>query len=310
MIRVLVFLFTGLMILSGCQQKPTKVTETSPAQISSKAEQSIIKLTDKTIILDARPPLEYDLFHIPRSISIQWQDFIKKDKLRPERNGLLDTDLNFHARRLARYGIGPDSDVVVVGNGLKGQGEEGRIAWTLFYMGVKNVKFSSIDTFSLPKLRNEIEGYKPHPIWDVNLDSSMLVDRKLFLSKSMRANDDKDRVYIFDVRTEKDYLRKGPSLVSKTAPDIGAINIPWTEFLNQFGEPSEKAILLLKELNINFESEIYIIDEDSVKSAAVAAALESLGFKKVRHFLGGYVYLMEDLEPKRTTHPRDKKSRR
>ena len=45
---------------------------------------------------------------------------------------------------LARAGIAPDSSVVVLGRGLQGEGEEGRIAWMLAYLGVPNIQFANI----------------------------------------------------------------------------------------------------------------------------------------------------------------------
>ena len=93
------------------------------------------------VYLDARPPFEYALGHLPNATLIRWQDYSQTQD--PHR-GALDPDLSLLARKLRFLGINPKRDVIILGEGTKGKGEEGRIGWMLAYLGVKKVKLENI----------------------------------------------------------------------------------------------------------------------------------------------------------------------
>jgi thiosulfate/3-mercaptopyruvate sulfurtransferase len=149
--------------LGGCATKPTVLTETSTRRFgAAPALMRPVLLDESTVILDARPAFEYSMARIPRSLNINWVDFSERD---PMSRGWPQKDSFAAARRLARMGIAPDSKVVVFGLGPDGQGEEGRVAWLLAYLGVENVQFarfgavkSRVTTEALPEMaRSEFE---------------------------------------------------------------------------------------------------------------------------------------------------------
>ena len=63
------------------------------------------------------------------------------------KNTFLARDLFKVTRRLALLGISPNKKIVVVGNGAKGEGEEGRLAWTLLYLGIPHVQVVGLEHF-------------------------------------------------------------------------------------------------------------------------------------------------------------------
>jgi 3-mercaptopyruvate sulfurtransferase SseA len=149
--------------LVGCVTKPTTVTETSTRGFgAAPALMRPVLLDESTVILDARPAFEYSMARIPRSLNINWVDFSERD---PMSRGWPQKDSFAAARRLARMGISPDSKVVVFGLGPDGQGEEGRVAWLLAYLGVENVQFarfgavkSRVTTEAIPEMaRSDFE---------------------------------------------------------------------------------------------------------------------------------------------------------
>jgi thiosulfate/3-mercaptopyruvate sulfurtransferase len=160
-------LLAALVIVSGCfigcVTKPTKVTESSTRGFgAATALMGPVLLDESTVILDARPAFEYSMARVPRSLNINWVDFSERD---PMARGWPQKDSFAAARRLARMGISPTSKVVVFGLGPDGQGEEGRVAWLLAYLGVENVQFarfgavkSRVTTEALPEMaRSEFE---------------------------------------------------------------------------------------------------------------------------------------------------------
>jgi thiosulfate/3-mercaptopyruvate sulfurtransferase len=159
-----------IAVVSGCATKPTVVTETSTRGFgAAPALMRPVLLDEATVILDARPAFEYSMARIPRSLNINWVDFSERDAMA---RGWPQKDVFAAARRLARMGVSPKSKVVVFGLGPDGQGEEGRVAWLLAYLGVENVQFarfgsvkSRVTTEALPELgRSEFEDSQPNGV--------------------------------------------------------------------------------------------------------------------------------------------------
>lgn len=106
-------------------------------------------LTEKSGIklVDARPAAEFAKGHLPGAINLLWEDFCESPTCpvqpilhSPGYWGSLCTErLQALAQELADRGLSPEDRIIVVGNGKRDKGREGRIAWMLAYMGAKNV---------------------------------------------------------------------------------------------------------------------------------------------------------------------------
>ena len=167
-----------LGFLAGCATQPTKTGEGAerkfkPSAAGEKAAEEIA-ITEQMIVIDSRAPFEFSLSHIPRAINIQWTEFTQQE---PSTRGVLLRDRFDLTRRLARIGISPTSEVLVVGNGTQGKGEEGRIAWTLAYLGVEKVKSAPMAYFKGHLTNSESPPPQPVNLWKPNTDESLLVTR-------------------------------------------------------------------------------------------------------------------------------------
>ena len=285
---LLISLSSGFLFLQGCAQAPTKMYESKPVEAKA-SEAAPVKVDDQTVILDARPAFQYAISHLNGSQNIQWSDFSQREY---PYDGELEKDLFFHARRLARLGIDPATPVVIVGLGSNGHGEEGRVAWTLKVLGIKAVRFVNIDYFSMPLTSEEAPPRENKPIWKPQVDSSLVVDRKTII-KLLASPRKSDSPVIIDVRLSKDYLSKKPSSFGKPIPDIGAMNIPWTEFFDSHGLMIPGMKQKLEAVGITPDKTLYVISEKGVESAGVTLALRQLGYKKTANFAGGYLELIE-----------------
>lgn len=262
------FLFIILAVFFvGCQTPPTKVYEQSPAELAR-----------TSIILDARPSFEYMSSHIPGSINVNWEDFSVPEK---NRRGELKSDLSKEARRLALYGISPDSSVIVVGNGVAGEGAEGRLAWTLKYLGVKNVRAMPISRFPIPMTAAESPPAKNADFWKPNYDESLLLTRKNFLAETKKIP---RTALLLDVREEKEYLRNDV---------IAALNIPWKNFVNADGSANAAMTTQLESLGHAKNKLIIVVSNTGVRSAYVTLLLRELGFQNATNFAGGYQSLQQ-----------------
>jgi len=158
------------------------------------------------------------------------------------------------------------------------------------------------DYFSLPISTAEAPPRENKPLWKPNVDESLVVAKKDFLKESSKPEHLRS-VKILDVRTESEYLGKSATALSKNAPDMGAVNIPWNEFFDSKGFAEDAMAAKLEMIHIKKDTPIYVISNKGVRSAAVTLALRSIGFTKVANFAGGYQQLVfegQDTKKKKT----------
>lgn len=320
-----------ISVLVGCVTKPTVVTET-PTRGFGAAPQLLgpIQLSEQTVILDARPAFDYSMARIPRSQNINWVDFSERE---PRSRGWPQKDAFASARRLARMGISPASKVVVFGFGPNGQGEEGRVAWLLAYLGVENVQFarfgsvkSRITTEAMPEetkasllqespagsaanAATDVSGMaspeapiESAAVWKPNLEGTLIATKKeiigAFQNRAMEKpwsfEGRKAKIYrILDVRPAREYLGKSGGLRARSIPNFDAVNVPWKEFFDADFRVLPEIGERLIAIGFSKDDRILVIDNDGVASAAVTMALRAMGFKEAGLYAGGYNDLME-----------------
>lgn len=312
---VLSFLSAAVVLTTGCQTKPTVARETVARTFGGgPALLGPIALTEEVVVVDARSAFDYSMARIPRSVAINWPDYSEAE---PNKRGWPQKDLFAATRRLARLGIAPDSKVVVLGAGLDGQGEEGRVAWLLAYLGIDNVRFgrfgsvkTRLTTEALPESakplgsasRDELPTQPPEavtvakPIWKPQTVNSLIVttaEMKGVINnhateKPWNFAGGKNKLYrIIDVRPEGEYLGKS-SFRSKSIPNLNAINVPWKEFFDADFRPVPETIQKLAAIQVTPQHRIIVIDNDGVASAAVTMALRAFGYNDAGVYAGGY----------------------
>ncbi len=262
----------------ACQTPPTKVKEN--LTVGPNPDRSRI-VTDKTVVLDARPLFAFSAGHLPVAQPVRW-DFFGQESNR----GLLRKDTVGIARELARLGVAPDRHIIVVGLGRGGLGEEGRIAWMLAYLGINNVSFAREGFFTMKRKTGGASSIENAPEWTPQIQSAFLVD-KVELREAMK---NPGGIYrIIDVRPSSEYLGKNPD--TPLRPDIGAINVPWTQFIDDDGFPNPSIGDKLSSIGITPDKRIVLISDEGVRSALVTAVLIELGYKSAGNFAGGFQLL-------------------
>lgn len=284
-----------LLLVAGCQQAPTRVFEShdySGHRLSDKLGDPIV-VTSKTIVLDARRPFDHTMFHLQGAKQLSWEEFTQPGAL----NGKLDSDLSKMARRFARLGIEPDSEVVITGYGKKGLGEEGRLAWTLYYLGVQNVQVAGIQYFKNGITQKDSPVRKNMPYWDAKPSFTVLAeyaDVRAVLSNPARASQ-KNKTIIIDVRSKDEFFNRQTFKPIGVTPDIHAIHIPYPEFIDEQGRPNQELAKKLLALGIKKSDRIVLISNRGLRSAAGTFSLLSMGFKRAANFDGGWVELKSKL---------------
>lgn len=266
-----------LVVLVSCQQKQTKVTSQDPIQAYTATAEDLRKA--KAVILDVRPAFEFNIAHAPGAININWQDFSQPD---PRLRGLLLKDSYAMARRLSLIGIDPETAVIVLGKGTAGHGEEGRVAWTLRYLGVKYVY--TLNSSSFREQNNnpykQVPAIKNKPYWKPKTDESLLIGFDAFQDKV------KGNVVVIDVRSRNEFSL--PQTARGKWKTQRVYHIDWQDFFQKDGLIKKGVSAKLSELGIDKNEEIILISNQGVRSGAVSFALKELGFAKPMNFAGGY----------------------
>jgi thiosulfate/3-mercaptopyruvate sulfurtransferase len=290
---LLVWLVFGLLVVS-CTTPPTVVKQTSERLFTGGSQLlSPIKIDAATVVVDARSAFDYSMSHVPHSINLKWSDFCD-----PEHPGYLQSDLQALSRRLALSGIRPTTHVVVLGYGIQGKGEEGRLAWTLAYLGVSNVQFAEIDSmrFRMTNVTEEnlvpsVTAWTAEPVESLSAsrDEVLFVINKRGIEKpvAFKPGDSPKLYRMIDVRSAKDYLGHEGFGARVRVPNLDAINIPWREFFDSQLRPLKEMADHLSSIGIEPGNRIIVLSEDGVTSAAVALALRGLGFDKSANYPGG-----------------------
>lgn len=287
--------------LAGCALAPTKVREVPERRYEGAgALASPIKIVPETVVIDARPQFEFSMVHVPHSVNMRWSDFTDPQ---PENRGVLLTDLGAIARRLATAGLQPSSHVVVVGKGLGGHGEEGRIAWMLGYLGFSNVQFATFESLKF-RYSNIVEenALKSQQPWRPEPVESLLVTRAevrfainhntVHQPAAFRQGSAPVLYRIIDVRVSDDYLGREGIGAARKIPNMEAINIPWKEFFDSSLRPRQEMLAKLTSVGVSPEHRIIVISSDGVTSGAVTMALRALGFANAGNYAGGIQDLM------------------
>ncbi len=303
------FILVLLLVSSfGCALKPTKSSEKSP-RIFKFTDQELpaimksIPLDQASVIIDARSAFDYSLAHIPNSINVQWDEF---SEVGTAFKGKLLGDLFSVSTRLSRIGIEPESKVLVVGNGVKGGGEEARLAWMMTYLGIKQVSFVDISSLKARMINTTQEQNKSAPIWKPKTLDSVNCTSKEFINvinqqgllNPISFGQMPARIYkIIDVRSEAEYLgRQTLDEEAIEAPDVGAINIEWKQFFTKQGLPRKGIKKQLIEIGVKPEHRILVVDSRGVRSAAATMALLSLGFSNAANCAAGWKEIIERKE--------------
>lgn len=282
--------FIGLafiLLAVGCQHSPSRVYETREVDLGLLAKniEGPVKVTEKTVIVDARSTFDYSMAHVPSSVHLQWQD-------------LKNPDLRALGRRLALKGIDRSSQVLVIGNGKQGRGEEGRVAWTLLLLGLNDVQVASIKEFKVTHPVDSNQLHPNKPIWTPELRTQILSDKaEVFkLATAKVSESGKPPGFIIDVRSRREYFAKRGLGEGYKTPELRALHVPWTEFYADDGRPNLAIREKLRGIGIDLHDRIVVISEQGVRSGAVTFSLLSLGFSKAANYDGGWNELL-DQEP-------------
>jgi thiosulfate/3-mercaptopyruvate sulfurtransferase len=275
--RNLLVLAFGFLLIS-CQMVPPPTKVVSQESVQGGDQNTLDQFKkNNPVVLDVRSPFDFNLMHMPGAINVRWEDFSQSEA---HARGLLQPDLFAIARRLSLIGIDPDSKVLVVGKGVRGQGEEGRVAWTLKVLGVKDVMTLNHDHFREANPREANPPVENKAYWKPSVDETLFIEAREF---KILAGDSK--IVILDVRSQPEFQQE--NLIKNKKVKATVVNIDWKSFFQDSGMPKQNLEALLSAKNISKEQMVLVMSDHGVRSAAATYALRGAGYRQVRNFAGG-----------------------
>lgn len=296
------------VLTTSCQSPSTRGSSTETAVVDPKAEAARV-LALQPVILDTRSPLDYGVSHVPGAINVLWSDFGRPGSRDP---GVLDPDHFGLARRLALWGVTPEKPVLVIGfNSAREQGEAGRVAWMLRFLGVNQVIVGS-DAIYRGSIPRGAERPRNEPSWIPSIRQELEISLPDFLARASAPQrsgiitkarrsalggmivPEKPTVnrVIVDVRDENEV-----EAIPTEHLKIKLVRIPWRQFYLPDGRINPEGKKFLTDQNVGEASELLIVSEDGAKGAAATFALESLGWTKLGFVSAGWPGVRRSLAP-------------
>lgn len=257
-------------------------------------EQAAALLREGAAVLDARgSQVAFVKGHLPGAAVLDWMDL--RDGW--GRTGRLDGDPERLSRKLSALGVDGERPVLVYGAAHKGFGEEGRIAWTLSYLGHPRVRILDGGLGAWQESGRPLErgfGKRRSGHFVAAVQDGLRADKERVksISQAKAATPDAAPI-LLDVRTPEEYGGATPYFEARGGHIPGARHLDWQKLFESTGKlrsPDELRRLFAGVGIAPAESapEVVVYCTGGVRSAFVWAALRTLGVPKVRNYDGSF----------------------
>lgn len=243
--------------------------------------------------IDARPEKMYRKGHAPGAVNIEWTDFRDPAMLL---SGKLDADEKRLAEVFASRGVGSDSWAIVFGDPLTLWGEEGRLVWTLAYLGATRVSivdggYAAWVAGGLPVQKGRVE--RPRREFVPELNDALLARKQDVQRFVGERGDDRWNTVLLDVREPGEFrgALDAPTYGALRAGHLPtAVNIPWGELLDETGRIKSRDQLgeLLIAQGVRPDARIITYCTGGVRSAHTWFVLTMLGYPNVQNYAGSW----------------------
>ena len=163
-------------------------------------------------IVDARPAADFAEGHLPGAVNLLWEDFCARPTTAvqpilqsPGYWGSLSGDrLQGLAQELEKRGLSTEDRIIVVGNGHRDKGREGRIAWMLAYMGAQNVGLLDRGLAELKDLftQDPTDYSAGSAKWPLKLAEN----RRCTMADLAKIKASGESLYLVDTRSHKEFI--------------------------------------------------------------------------------------------------------
>ncbi len=232
-----------------------------------------LKMRDSIDIWETRSGARYTLGHVEGSHRVSWKDFSQTKK--PNKGKLLDHGAL--QTQLRKHGVRTGRPIFVLGDPIRGWGEEGRIVWMLRAVGHPAAMIDG--GFDAMKRA----GAETASGWGTEIAPGDVTITKT-IGWSADASDVQDalksKVAIVDVREPREYAGKTPYGESRGGHVPGAVSLHYKELLAEDGTllPRSQLLKKLNDAGIAPTREVIAYCTGGVRSGWMVVVLSHLGF--------------------------------
>ena len=238
-------------------------------------------------IIDARGGGPWRSGHLPGAWAVGWT-WLRDGWLR---TGRLTPDLEALRRAFEMAGVRDDRPVVVVGAGREGWGEEGRIFWTLEYLGHPDVHILDggmpvWQAAGLPVTRDRAPPprgqFTPRPVEERRATLAEVEDA------TARCAAGPCDTALWDAREAREYAGATPYGEPRGGHIPGAVGLWFADTLAEDGSllPRDALASALAELGITPDRAVLTLCTGGVRSGFAYAVLRELGYPRVANYDG------------------------
>lgn len=280
---LLTALLTSLGLLA-CAQANAKPPAPSPL-VSEQVREVFISQTraakliaDGATVIDARPAAAFKRGHLPGARNIEWQAFVSGKK-----TGDVSGDDAALQRLLRSNGVSNKRPVILYGawNAPGSWGEEGRLLWTLLYLGHKNVYILD-GGWPAWSAANEPEtgAAAAIPAGDFAIKRDARYRATTAALSASIAADAAKRPALLDTRERAEYEGKVKYGESRGGHLPGATHLWWADLIGADGAIPGKSALTkrLKAQGITKDRAVVAYCTGGVRSGFAFAVLYALGY--------------------------------
>lgn len=242
----------------------------------------------RVTVLDVRGWWAYRQGHVPGAVRVSWLDY----RNGRGRTGKLPVDLAAVARDLARKGVDGGRPVVVYGRARDGWGEEGRVAWTLAFLGHPRVTVLDGGWTAWRAAGGTVERGVPRPTpghFEAHPRPAMRATADDVAATLTTAPLGRAAV-VLDTRSTAEWEGARRYWPARVGHIPGAVHLEWRDLLDGTGRidrsPAQRARLAT--LGLTPDRPVITYCVAGVRSGEAFWALRALGFRDVRNYDGSW----------------------
>lgn len=253
----------------------------------NKLPKALNQASHAVAILDVRPQKDFAKGHLPRAQHMEWEDtragIFERGSLI---GGKLPDDLGALVALFAEHGVSLERPVLVCGAPSSGWGEEGRIAWTLLYLGHPNVHIldggCAASSLATQTTVSTVVGkaWAPKRLGTLRAVASDVVAAvKAHQAGNLAAPQ------ILDVRTAEEFAGATPYFEARGGHVTGAKHLHYKALLDDKGRllPRDQLRAKLKAVGLSLDRPIIAYCTGGVRSAWAALALREAGVQAANY---------------------------
>lgn len=266
---------------------PSLAVASGGGEVFVELGQAVALIEAGATVLDAREPGDFERGRIPGAQNLPWQLFVSG-----EASGVLVDNDEHHQNLLQRAGVFAEKPVLIYGNWSApgAWGEEGRLFWTLEYLGHGKVHIlkGGIAAWEGAKRAVERGAVVSPPASPGDFQVQRRASRRASTAELARSLNSSQRPVILDSRERVEYEGQVKYGESRAGHIPGAHHLEWRALFDGNGDlrSDDELRRLLADFGATKESPIVAYCTGGVRSGFVYAALRHLGFAKVQNYDG------------------------